>query len=100
CGDRVRASDPLVDPLALLRHRLPWLVRLDHHRRRDHRGRQRRARRGGGMTTQTPNLPNRKENPMEKTQLKTAQLGTTGLEITRVGLGAWAIGGGGYDGGW
>ena len=37
------------------------------------------------MTTRTPNLPNRKENPMEKTQLKTAQLGTTGLEITRVG---------------
>jgi aryl-alcohol dehydrogenase-like predicted oxidoreductase len=37
---------------------------------------------------------------MEKTQLKTAQLGTTGLEITRVGLGAWAIGGGGYDWGW
>jgi aryl-alcohol dehydrogenase-like predicted oxidoreductase len=37
---------------------------------------------------------------MEKTQLKTAQLGTTGLEITRLGLGAWAIGGGGYDWGW
>ena len=37
---------------------------------------------------------------MEKTQLKTTQLGTTGLEITRVGLGAWAIGGGGYDWGW
>jgi aryl-alcohol dehydrogenase-like predicted oxidoreductase len=37
---------------------------------------------------------------MEKTQLKTAQLGTTGLEITRVGFGAWAIGGGGYDWGW
>ncbi len=26
-------------------------------------------------------------------QLKTAQLGTTGMEITRVGFGAWAIGG-------
>ena len=37
---------------------------------------------------------------MKKTQLKTAQLGATGLEITRVGLGAWAIGGGGYDWGW
>jgi aryl-alcohol dehydrogenase-like predicted oxidoreductase len=37
---------------------------------------------------------------VEKTQLKTIQLGTTGLEITRVGLGAWAIGGGGYDWGW
>ena len=37
---------------------------------------------------------------MEKTPLRTTQLGTTGLEITRVGLGAWAIGGGGYDWGW
>ncbi len=37
---------------------------------------------------------------MEKIQLKTTQLGTTGLEITRVGFGAWAIGGGGYDWGW
>jgi aryl-alcohol dehydrogenase-like predicted oxidoreductase len=34
------------------------------------------------------------------TKLKTQQLGATGLEITRVGLGAWAIGGGGYDWGW
>jgi aryl-alcohol dehydrogenase-like predicted oxidoreductase len=37
---------------------------------------------------------------MEKAQLKTTQLGETGLEITRVGVGAWAIGGGGYDWGW
>jgi aryl-alcohol dehydrogenase-like predicted oxidoreductase len=37
---------------------------------------------------------------MEKTQLKTAQLGRTGMEITRVGFGAWALGGGGYDWGW
>src|SRR5919199_1355183 len=37
---------------------------------------------------------------MEKTQLKTTALGATGLEITRVGFGAWAIGGGGYDWGW
>jgi aryl-alcohol dehydrogenase-like predicted oxidoreductase len=37
---------------------------------------------------------------VKRTQLKTIQLGTTGLEITRVGLGAWAIGGGGYDWGW
>jgi aryl-alcohol dehydrogenase-like predicted oxidoreductase len=37
---------------------------------------------------------------MEKTRLETTQLGTTGLEITRVGFGAWAIGGGGYDWGW
>ena len=32
---------------------------------------------------------------MYKTQLRTSPLGATGLEITRVGFGAWAIGGGG-----
>src|SRR5437773_7401159 len=32
--------------------------------------------------------------------LKTAQLGQTGLEITRVGFGAWAIGGGDWEFGW
>jgi aryl-alcohol dehydrogenase-like predicted oxidoreductase len=37
---------------------------------------------------------------MQQTQLKTAQLGETGLEITRVGFGAWAIGGGGWEFGW
>ena len=37
---------------------------------------------------------------MATTPLKTTALGGTGLEITRVGLGAWAIGGGGYDWGW
>ena len=37
---------------------------------------------------------------MAATQLKTEQLGQTGLEITRVGLGAWAIGGGGWEFGW
>ena len=37
---------------------------------------------------------------MQQTQLKTTQLGQTGLEITRVGFGAWAIGGGGWDFGW
>ena len=36
----------------------------------------------------------------EKTQLETVELGTTGLEITRVGFGAWAIGGGGWEFGW
>jgi aryl-alcohol dehydrogenase-like predicted oxidoreductase len=30
----------------------------------------------------------------------TTQLGTTGLEITRVGFGAWALGGANYDWGW
>lgn len=34
------------------------------------------------------------------TQPPTATLGRTGLEITRVGLGAWAIGGPGWQGGW
>src|SRR5690348_6902618 len=35
---------------------------------------------------------------MQKTQLRTTPLGNTGLEITRVGFGAWAIGGGGERG--
>jgi aryl-alcohol dehydrogenase-like predicted oxidoreductase len=37
---------------------------------------------------------------MQGTQLKTTQLGSTGMEITRVGYGAWAIGGGGWEFGW
>jgi len=37
---------------------------------------------------------------MHRTQPKTTRLGTTDLEITRVGLGAWAIGGGGWEFGW
>jgi aryl-alcohol dehydrogenase-like predicted oxidoreductase len=37
---------------------------------------------------------------MERGRLRTAALGRTGLEITRVGFGAWAIGGAGYDWGW
>jgi aryl-alcohol dehydrogenase-like predicted oxidoreductase len=37
---------------------------------------------------------------MQKTQLTTTQLGHTGLEISRVGFGAWALGGAGYDWGW
>lgn len=37
---------------------------------------------------------------MQKTQLRTSVLGQTGLEITRVGFGAWAIGGGGWEFGW
>ena len=37
---------------------------------------------------------------MEQTALKTTQLGTTSLEITRVGFGAWAIGGGGWEFAW
>src|ERR1700726_700691 len=37
---------------------------------------------------------------MNKTQLTTTQLGSTGMEITRVGFGAWAIGGGEWSFGW
>jgi aryl-alcohol dehydrogenase-like predicted oxidoreductase len=37
---------------------------------------------------------------MYKTALKTSQLGSTGLQITRVGFGAWAIGGGDWEFGW
>jgi aryl-alcohol dehydrogenase-like predicted oxidoreductase len=37
---------------------------------------------------------------MDKTQLGTSKLGGTGLEITRIGFGAWAIGGGGWEFGW
>jgi hypothetical protein len=44
--------------------------------------------------------PNRKESQLEKTRLNTSQLGATGLEITTVGFGAWAIGGGGWEFGW
>jgi aryl-alcohol dehydrogenase-like predicted oxidoreductase len=36
----------------------------------------------------------------QQTKLPTTQLGGTGLEITRVGLGAWAIGGAGYEFAW
>jgi len=37
---------------------------------------------------------------MQTAKLETRELGTTGLEITRVGFGAWAIGGGGWEFGW
>jgi aryl-alcohol dehydrogenase-like predicted oxidoreductase len=37
---------------------------------------------------------------MQTTQLKTAELGATGLDITRIGFGAWAIGGGGWEFAW
>jgi aryl-alcohol dehydrogenase-like predicted oxidoreductase len=37
---------------------------------------------------------------MEQTTLKTTELGSTGMEITRVGFGAWAIGGNGWEFGW
>jgi aryl-alcohol dehydrogenase-like predicted oxidoreductase len=37
---------------------------------------------------------------MQQTPLKTTELGATGLEITRIGFGAWAIGGGDWEFGW
>jgi aryl-alcohol dehydrogenase-like predicted oxidoreductase len=37
---------------------------------------------------------------MYQTALNTTELGGTGLEITRVGFGAWAIGGGDWEFGW
>ena len=37
---------------------------------------------------------------MRKTTLPTRALGGTGLQITRVGFGTWAVGGGGWEFGW
>jgi aryl-alcohol dehydrogenase-like predicted oxidoreductase len=37
---------------------------------------------------------------MQTAQLQTRPLGSTGMEISRVGFGAWAIGGGGWEFGW
>jgi aryl-alcohol dehydrogenase-like predicted oxidoreductase len=37
---------------------------------------------------------------MHETKLATAPFGATDMEITRVGFGAWAIGGGGWEFGW
>jgi aryl-alcohol dehydrogenase-like predicted oxidoreductase len=37
---------------------------------------------------------------MDTMQLTTTELGSTGLQITRVGFGAWAIGGGEWEFGW
>jgi aryl-alcohol dehydrogenase-like predicted oxidoreductase len=37
---------------------------------------------------------------MAESKLETTELGATGLEISRVGFGAWAIGGGGWEFGW
>src|SRR5439155_3259165 len=43
--------------------------------------------------------PTRRSSIM-RTTLPTRQLGTTDLNITRVGFGAWAVGGGGWAFGW
>ena len=37
---------------------------------------------------------------MTESPLATRPLGSSGLEITRVGVGAWAAGGGGWSFGW
>jgi aryl-alcohol dehydrogenase-like predicted oxidoreductase len=37
---------------------------------------------------------------MYHTAMKTTQLGQTGLEVTRLGFGAWALGGGNWEFGW
>jgi aryl-alcohol dehydrogenase-like predicted oxidoreductase len=37
---------------------------------------------------------------MRQARLRTSTLGSTGMEITRIGFGAWAIGGGGWQYGW
>jgi len=37
---------------------------------------------------------------MQGAQLRKAELGRTGMEITRVGFGAWALGGGGFEWSW
>lgn len=37
---------------------------------------------------------------MQQTVMRTTRLGRTGLEITRLGFGAWAIGGGDWEFGW
>src|ERR1700757_2914250 len=42
----------------------------------------------------------RRGSTMQEIALATTQLGETGLEITRIGFGAWAIGGGGWEFGW
>jgi aryl-alcohol dehydrogenase-like predicted oxidoreductase len=37
---------------------------------------------------------------MQGAQLRKTELGSTGMEVTRVGFGAWAIGGGGFEWSW
>jgi aryl-alcohol dehydrogenase-like predicted oxidoreductase len=41
-----------------------------------------------------------RSDPRAPVRMATTRLGRTDLEITRIGLGAWAIGGGGYRFGW
>src|ERR1039457_1017316 len=53
-----------------------------------------------GLAAAVPLTYRAKDETMQQTQLRTTQLGATGLEITRVGFGTWAIGGGGWEFGW
>ncbi len=53
-----------------------------------------------GLTAAVPLTYRAKDETMQQALLRTTQLGATGLEITRVGFGAWAIGGGGWEFGW
>ena len=45
-------------------------------------------------------MKNRQMRPKTTTPLPTAPLGRTGMQITRTGFGAWAIGGSGWTFGW
>jgi aryl-alcohol dehydrogenase-like predicted oxidoreductase len=45
-------------------------------------------------------LSHDKGEDVDNAQMATTQLGSTSLEITRLGFGAWAIGGGGWEFGW
>jgi aryl-alcohol dehydrogenase-like predicted oxidoreductase len=62
------------------------------HRRRLTRSTSRRTHHESG--------PNYVRSDMATTPLETTLLGKTDLDITRVGFGAWAIGGGGWEMGW
>jgi aryl-alcohol dehydrogenase-like predicted oxidoreductase len=48
----------------------------------------------------TPQATERAGTGMDTTTLSTVELGGTGLQITRIGFGAWAIGGGDWTFGW
>ena len=51
------------------------------------------------MTSLLPTSP-LPTSPLPTSPLPTSRLGRTGLQLTRVGFGAWAIGGGGWAFAW
>lgn len=53
-----------------------------------------------GSTTSDSGSDTVVRTPISSPSITTADLGETGLAISRVGLGAWAIGGGDWQGGW